>query len=245
MNRKTTLITALLAVGLLAAVGLGSAVLTEGSISADQPDNQQLETDLQYSDNGTTVDLNLSKDGTVVESVTDSNTTTGTTALQTATLDMTGLAAGDLALNVTATDESNVSVAETRMVTEQTDALNMTANETYTVDVEFDATQTTNATVEWLDDTGTVINSTQLSFDPIDYEDGSGVMTAEITPSSDYNFTDVRVTTTNAYGYEAVYVFGDDTGVAGGGFFGASSQQVLGFAVLLAGLLILANREVL
>jgi len=242
MKHRNLVITALLAVGLLAAVGIGSAVLTEGTISADQPDNQDLKVDLQYSGNGTTVDVNLSKDGSVVESVTDSNTTTGTTALQTATVDMTGLAAGYFNLSVEAADESNVTVAETRIVTEQTDALNMTANETYTVDVEFDAVETTNATVEFVDDTGTVLNSTELSFDPIDYEDGSGIMSAEYEPSSDYNFTDVRVTTTNAYGYEAVYVTDPGTGVAGGGLFGASSHQVLGFLALLAGLLLLANR---
>jgi len=138
---------------------------------------------------------------------------------------MTGLAAGYLNLSVEGADETNVTLAETRMVTEQVDALNMTANETYTVDVEFDAAETTTATVEYIDDSGTVINSTTLEFDPIDFEDGTGVMTAEITPSSDHNFTDVRVTTTDAYGYEAVYVTDPGTGVAGGGLFGASSPR--------------------
>jgi len=155
---------------------------------------------------------------------------------------MTGLAAGYLNLSVEGADESNVTLAETRMVTEQVDALNMTANETYSVDVEFDAVETTNATVEYIDDTGTVLNSTTLTFDPIDYEDGMGVMTAEYTPTTDYNYTDVRVTTENAYGYEAVYVIDDSGTVAGGGFLGASNQQVLGFLALLAGLLLLANR---
>jgi hypothetical protein len=118
----------------------------------------------------------------------------------------------------------------------------MTANETYTVDVEFDAVETTDATVEYIDDTGTVLNSTTLTFDPIDYEDGTGIMTAEFTPTTDYNYTDIRVTTDNAYGYEAVYVFDDSGTVAGGGFLGASNQQVMGFLALLAGLLLLANR---
>ena len=232
----------LCAVLLLALIAIGgvTAVLTAGNISADQPDNQQLEVDLNYSDGGTTVDANLSKDGTVVASTTDS-ASSATASPQTAVVDMTGLAAGYLNLSVSAADESNVSVAETRIVTEQTDALNMTANETYTVDVEFDAVETSNATVEYIDDTGTTINTTTLTFDPIDFEDGSGIMTAEYEPSTDHNFTDIRVTTENAYGYEAVYVYGDGT-VAGGGLFGASSHQVLGFLALLAGLLLLANR---
>ena len=232
----------LCAVLLLALIAIGgvTAVLTAGNISADQPDNQQLEVDLDYS-GGTTVDVNLSKDGTVVASTMDS-ASSSTASPQTAVVDMTGLAAGYLNLSVEGADESNVSVAETRMVTEQTDALNMTANETYTVDVEFEAVETTNATVEYIDDTGTVLNSTTLTFDPIDYEDGTGIMTAEYTPSSDYNFTDIRVTTDNAYGYEAVYVFDDSGGVAGGGFLGATNQQVMGFLALLAGLLLLANR---
>ena len=233
----------LCAVLLLALIAIGgvTAVLTAGNISADQPDNQQLEVDLNYSDGGTTVDVNLSTDGSVVASTTDS-ASSATTSPQTATVDMTGLAAGYLNLSVEGADESNVTLAETRMVTEQVDALNMTANETYSVDVEFDAVETTNATVEYIDDTGTVLNSTTLTFDPIDYEDGMGVMTAEYTPTTDYNYTDVRVTTENAYGYEAVYVIDDSGTVAGGGFLGASNQQVLGFLALLAGLLLLANR---
>ena len=239
MARKHLLLTAVLALALVGAAGIGAAVLTEGTISADQPDNQQLEVDLDYS-GGTTVDANLSKDGTVVASTTDS-ASSATASPQTAVVDMTGLAAGYLNLSVSAADESNVSVAETRIVTEQTDALNMTANETYTVDVEFDAVETSNATVEYIDDTGTTINTTTLTFDPIDFEDGSGIMTAEYEPSTDHNFTDIRVTTENAYGYEAVYVYGDGT-VAGGGLFGASSHQVLGFLALLGGLLVLANR---
>ena len=233
----------LCAVLLLALLAIGgvTAVLTADTISADQPDNQQLEVDLNYSDGGTTVDVNLSTDGSVVASTTDSASST-TASPQTATVDMTGLAAGYLNLSVEGADETNVTLTETRMVTEQVDALNMTANETYTVDVEFDAVGQTNATVEWLDDSGTVINSSTLEFDPIDFEDGTGIMTAEYTPSSDHNFTDVRVTTDNAYGYEAVYVTDLGTGVAGGGFLGATNQQVLGFLALLAGLLLLANR---
>ena len=148
---------AVLLLALLATGGV-TAVLTAGNISADQPDNQELRVDLDYS-GGTTVDVNLSKDGTVVASTTDS-ASSSTASPQTAVVDMTGLAAGYLNLSVEGADESNVTLAEARMVTEQTDALNMTANETYTVDVAFDAVETTNATVEWIDDSGTVINST-------------------------------------------------------------------------------------
>jgi hypothetical protein len=241
MNRK--LILAGLALFLVGAAAIGAATLTNGTISGDQPDNQQVEVGLDYSGTGTTVTANLTSGGTVVESATDSDSSGGT---GTAVLDLTGLQVADYSLNVTATDESNVSVSEIRMNTTQ-DRGNLTANETYTVDVGYDATQVTNSTVEYLDQNGNVINTTNLSFDPIDYQDGSGVLTAEWTPSQDYNYTDVRVTTTPAYGYESMFTvnLGGIVGGGGsGGLFGASSEQVLGFALLLGGLLVLSSREV-
>jgi len=123
--------------------------------------------------------------------------------------------------------------------------MNLTANDSTTVDVGFAAEQTTNATVEWVDDSGTVINSTTLEFDPIDFADGTGVLTAEFEPSSDYNNTDIRVTTSPASGYDGVFVLGNGSGtVAGGGLFGASSTQLMGFFVVLAVALLAARSGV-
>jgi len=241
MRHKTQLLALLVAILAVIGAGIGAATLTDDSVSLDQPDNQHVEVDLDYSGDATTT-VNLSKDGTTVLSATNTSSTVGNVSI-----DTTGLDTGDYNLSVTADDESNVSIDETRIVTEQTDVWNMTANETYTVDVYYDAQQVTNATVEFLDDSGTVLNSTTLSFDPVEYADGSGVLTAEFTPSSDYNFTDVRVATDPASGYDSMFTV-DLGGIVGGGgsggLFGASSEQVLGFALLLGGLLVLSSREV-
>jgi hypothetical protein len=207
-------------------IGVGSAVLTDGEVAAPDPENETVAVDAEFS-GGTTGDpsedmtVELSRDGTVIRS----DTITGQVgAVNTSEVSLTGLSAGPMDLNVTTTDDTNVDLVETRMETTRQTGINIIENDTLLVDVQFDAAETTNATVEIEDETGTVVNTTELSFDPIEAEDGSGIETVEIEASSDLGNVTVHVTTTSIYGYDGVYVSkGSTTGGGGGGAGGGQN----------------------
>ena len=226
--------------GVVLVIGGASAVLSDGTVTSDQPENQTVEVDLDFSGGGTTVDANLTRDGTVVQSETVTETTDTTT---TATLPLTGLDEGDFSLDVTGADESNVTVTDTRMVTEQSDVLNVSANDSVAVDAGFDADQVTNATVTITDDTGTVQRDEEVSFDPVEAEGGTGYKTVEWTPSSDYGNVTVTIETAPVFGHDAVYsVIESDSGGTGGIIGGAGQTEMIGFTVLIVGVLLAMSR---
>jgi len=232
----------LLIAGLVVAIGAASAILSNGTITSDQPENQTVEVDMDFS-GAATADVEIISDGTVVQS----DSVTGASGeSHTVSVPMTGLASGDFELNVTADDETVVDVTETRMVTEQTDVLNVTANDTVAVDVGFDSDVVTNASVTITDDSGTTQRDETVSFDPIEYEGGTGFKTVEWTPSTDYQNVSVTVSTNPVYGHDAVFstVVNDD-GATGGILGGASDTQMLGFLAVAVGLLVAVSRGML
>ena len=230
----------LLIAGLVVAIGAAAAILTNGTVTSDQPENQTVEVDMDFS-GAATADVEIVRDGTVVQS----DSVTGASGeSHTVSVPMTGLAEGDFSLNVTGSDESNVSVADTRMVTEQTEVLDVTENDTVAVDVGFDAQEVTNASVTITSDTGTTLRDETVSFDPIEYEGGTGYKTVEWTPSSNYENVTVTVETGPVYGHDAVYsVIDGNDGATGGVIGGAGRTEMIGFAIIVVGLVVAVSRE--
>jgi hypothetical protein len=228
--------------GLLLYAGTGSAALASANITADQPDNQTVDVVVSFS-GSTDATAELSRDGSVVESTTVSGTSGDTKTLP---LDMSGLASGEFALDVSATDESVVTVENTTMVTTKPAQLNVTQNETVVVDVGFDASNPTNATVQ-LTNSETVLNESTLQFDPVEAEDGTGIKTAKWEADADYSAVNVTVETIPASGYSEMWVdLQDSSGLFGGGIVaGANRNQILGFLVVLGGLIVARNRELI
>jgi len=226
--------------GIVLMIGGVSAVLTDGGVTSDQPSNQTVEVDMDFS-GAASVDAELTRDGTVVQSDTVSGASGES---HTATLPMTGLDEGDFDLSVTADDESVVTITDTRMVTEQTEVLDVTENDSVAVDVGFDAQEVTNASVTITSDTGTTLRDETVSFDPIEYEGGTGYKTVEWTPSSNYENVTVTVETSPVYGHDAVYsVIDGDGGATGGVIGGAGRTEMIGFAIIVVGLVVAVSRE--
>jgi len=230
----------LLIAGLVVAIGAATAILTNGTVTSDQPENQTVEVDMDFS-GAATADVEIVRDGTVVQS----DSVTGASGeSHTVSVPMTGLASGDFELNVTADDETVVDVTETRMVTEQADVLDVTENDSVAVDVGFDAQEVTNASVTITSDTGTTLRDETVSFDPIEYEGGTGYKTVEWTPSSNYENVTVTVETSPVYGHDAVYsVIDGDGGATGGLIGGAGRTEMIGFAIIVVGLVVAVSRE--
>lgn len=210
----------LAAVAVLLVVGSAAAVLTEGNVTAQDPENETIAVDADFS--GSTSEdltLNLTRDGTVIRS----ETITGSPGeSKTSEMALTGLLSNSYNLSVESTNDANVDVVETRMETTRSTGIKLTENDTVLVDVEFDAVEETNATVEIVDETGTVVNSTKLNFSPIAAEDGSGIKTVEYQAPADHGNITVNVETSEIWGYEGVYVERGDAPTAGGGGAGGS-----------------------
>lgn len=213
-----------------------SAAMYEGNVTADQPDNQTVEVDVDFSAD-TTVDAELVRDGsTVVETTID-----GADGVETGELDLTGLGTGEFELVVS--DDADATLAETRMVTYQEAAVNATQNETILVDVEFAADELTEAHVQF--EQGTETNATTLEFDPVEAEDGQGIETAEWDAETD-GYVDVTVETEPATSYEAMWVSIDSGFFGGSGIVaGASRNQILGFLAVVLGLVAAYNRDII
>lgn len=242
-RRTLGLLVAALAVALVAfgLAGGASAQLVDDNVTVSDPGNQQIEVDVSFS-NSADVTAALETDGSTVESATVSGTA-GTS--DTLVLDTTGLQSGEFALNISATDETNVTVDDTRMITQRYSALNVSQNDTVLVDVEFDSAETTSATVN-LSNNGAQVNTTTLSFDPVQFEDGSGIKTAEFELDTDYTALNATVETTPASGYSEAWVSVDDDSAflgAGGIIAGASRNQILGFLAVVLGLALAYNRD--
>jgi hypothetical protein len=230
-----------LAVGVGALTVGGSAQATEETVTLNSPNSQTVEVDAVWDGTGN-ITAELQKDGTVVESATAQGTNGSLTTLS---LQGTGLAKDDYTLSVSSAE--NATVASTRLVTDKTPALNLSQNDTVAVDVEFDAIETTNATVT-LSDGGTDINSSQLTFDPVEYSDGSGIKTWTYELGQDVDALNASIESVPAGGYEQAWVSEDSGGalLGGGGIIaGASRNQILGFLAVLVGLLVAYERDLI
>ncbi|SDJ52558.1 hypothetical protein SAMN05216226_104232 [Halovenus aranensis] len=128
----------------------------------------------------------------------------------------------------------------------KTPGLNATQNDSVLVDVEFNSTETVTATVN-LTEGGTTVNSTTLSFDPVEFADGQGIKTAEFELSQNYTALNASVDASPASGFAQMWVsVEDDSGFLGGGgvVAGASQEQLLGFGAVVVVLVAAYNRDV-
>jgi hypothetical protein len=210
----------LAAVAVLLIVGSAAAMLTEGNVTAQDPENETIavDADFSYSEDLT---LNLTRDGTLIRS----ETITGQQGYtNTSEMPLTGLSSDSYNFTVESTNDANVTLLETRMETTRSTGINLSENDTVLVDVEFDAVEETNATVEIVDEAGTVVNSTDLTFSPIAAEDGSGLETVEYEAQSNHGNITVNVETSEIWGYEGVYVGRGDATTGGGGGAGEGSN---------------------
>jgi hypothetical protein len=223
-NRKLALGGIALAISSVLLLGVGAAVLDQGSVSVDDPENQTIAVDADFS-YAEDLTVDLVQDGTTVRT----ETITGTAGYEnTSTMDLTGIQSGTFDLNITSTDDTNVSLQETRMETTRQTGINITENDTLLVDVEFDAVETTTALVEIEDETGSTVNSTTLTFDPIEASDGSGIITEEYTADRDLGNVTVHVTTSEIWGHESVYVT-DERTTSGGGAGTVDGKDLVGY----------------
>ena len=209
----------LAAVAVLLIVGSAAAALTDGNVTAEDPENETIavDADFSYSEDLT---LDLTRDGTLIRS----ETITGQQGyVNTSEMALTGLSSDSYNLTVSTTNDANVTLVETRMETTRSTGINLTENDSVIVDVEFDAIEETNATVEIVDETGSVVNSTDLKFSPIAAEDGSGIETVEYEAASDHGNITVNVETSEIWGHEGVYVERGDATTGGGGGAGGGS----------------------
>lgn len=240
-TNTTLLLGLLIALSLAALLTVGAAASTDQTVTLSDPENQTIKTTAVWDGSGN-VSMELIRDGSVVAS----DSAAGSSGLATLEIDATGHSEGEYQLSISSTE--NVSVDEPRLVTERDTQLTVSTNQTVAVDVEFDATAQTNATVSLSED-GSQIDSSELRFDPVAYEDGTGLKTAEFTLAEDRESLNVSITAQPASGYEQVWVSqADDSGglIGGGGIVaGADRNQILGFLVVVAGMVLAYNRDLL
>lgn len=209
-----------------------------GNVTGHDPDNQTVGIDVSIAEDGTEGTLALERDDDTVASHDFSGDNDETRNVQ---IPMTGLATDEFELVANASAGS-FEVDHTRMITDHHDVFNATENQTVEVDVEFDASDYSEATV--LFEQGTESNETVLEFDPVDYEDGSGLLTAEWDAETD-GYVDVTVETEPADSYEASWAAQGGGLFGGPGLFGASSTQILGFLAVVGALLFAYNRDMI
>jgi len=216
------------------AVGTGAAALSTGDVTLTDPANETVTVDADFSGSAD-VTLSLSQDGTEVQSETISGASGDS---KTASMPMQGLSTGDYNLTVSATDESVVTLSDPTMQTTRSAVLNVTQNETVAVDVLFDTDTTTSATVNISDSSG-VLNTSTLTFDPVETAGTTGTETVEWDATTDGQL-DVTVTT-NAYAYDGIAVT-QDSGILGGvgaGFIG-DAPDIPPWASAVGGIVVMA-----
>jgi len=211
----------LLAISAALVIGSAAAVLTDGNVTAQDPENETIAVDADFS-GSQDLTLNLTSDGTPIRSETISGAAGES---KTSEMPLTGLSSDSYNLAVESTNDADVDVVETRMETTRSTGIELTENDSVLVDVDFSAVEETNATVEIVDETGTVVNSTKLNFSPIAAEDGSGIETVEYEAGSDHGNITVNVETSEIWGYEGVYIERGDAATGGGGGAGGSGED--------------------
>jgi hypothetical protein len=232
---------ALLALCISLTVAGGLAASTEQTVTLSDPDNQTLQTTALWDGSGN-VSMELRRDSSVV----DSDSASDSSGMETLKIDATGLSEGEYQLTVTATE--NVSVDEPRLVTERDTGLRASANETVAVDLDFNAIEQINSTVSLSQD-GTQVDSSEIRFDPVAYEDGTGIKTAEFELTEDRDSLNLSITAQPASGYKQAWVSHVDNsdGLIGGGgiIAGASRNQILGFLAVVFGLVLAYNQDLI
>ncbi|MCU4716808.1 hypothetical protein [Halapricum hydrolyticum] len=217
----------------LAIVGLtatGGAVVATENVTIDDPTNDTVEVDVDYSSSLTssinaTAEL-VNSSGTVV----DSQTISSMNATETFTLSASE--AGDYEINVTAEDETNTTVAETRVVASRTATIEDATTETLTVDLGFQGSTNATATVNVTDSTGSSIYRTTVDYTGTDttktltLNDTDGLVNDTLTVTSTFN---------PASAYDGAYATVDDgstDSILGGTIAGQDTGVVLAVVIV-------------
>ena len=225
---------ALAALAVLALTITGGAAVASQDVTIDDPDNDTVEVDVDYSAGvDATVEL-INGSGDVV----DSQTITGTSGA-TETFSVSASNAGDYAVNLTtAGTESNVSLNETRLIAERSVEVTDAANETVYVDLAFQGSSNATADIDVATDAGSTIATDTIEYDATS---DTSTYTMEVNESDGLiadTYT-VTATVTSASAFEAAYATLEDPN-ASSGFFGG---EILGqdTSVAIAGLLVLGG----
>jgi len=236
MNRSTKFI-GTLAIAMLAVVGLtitGAAAVASQDVTIDDPSNDTVEVDVDFSSavDGTVELINSS--GSVV----DSETISGS-ADATETFSVNASTAGDYSLNLTTTgSDSDVAINETRLIAERSVSVTDADNETVYVDLAFQGDSSATADIVLATDAGTTIDSRTVDYDgtsenatqTVEIDDSDGLL------NDDYNLT---ATISSASAYESAYASVNDP--SSGGLF--AGGEILGqdMGVAVAGLLVIGG----
>lgn len=205
---------------LLAIVGVGSMLVagavTEETVTLEDPENETVEVDLEFSGSAdATVALEDSDGSTVVdEEVSGSDGDSETASLS------AGFASpGDYLLNVTADSESDVSVDETRMIA-TTDVVEIedAGNESMTVDVGINSSSNATAEITVEDDSDAEVLRETLDYVAADHSDNETLLSSTYNDSDD--LTEGNLTATvevvDAAAYDGVWASGPSDDLLGG-----------------------------
>lgn len=225
------------------AIAPAAGAITTDTITLDDPANETVDVDVDFSGSTSATVALEDVDGTVVTSETLSGASGDTL---TASLSADFAAAGDYTLNVTAGDETVVSLNETRLTDTETVEVTDAGNETLAVEAGFHGQENATATVEIENETGS-----EILTDSIQYvaEDGN-----ETTIGAEYNGSDlmtgnltVSITTTPASAYTGGWAaIADDSPTGVGGMIpagGPSIPEAVGLVALFGLLAVFGFRS--
>lgn len=225
-----TLMLATLAIVGLTATG-GAAVATE-QVTIDDPVNDTVEVDVDYSSAvDATVEL-VDDSGTVV----DSQTISGS-ANTTETFTVSASEAGDYSVNLTTTGtDSDVTISETRLIAERAVSVTDAGNETVAVDVDFIGETNATADIELTDSADTVLYTDTVEYDAtsdttihtVEINDSDGLVDGDLTAS-------IAVNPGSAYAGAYATVEDPDSGLFGGSIAGQDTTVVIAAALVLGG----------
>lgn len=237
MSKRNTLkVLAALLAGLLAITALSGAALAALETETVEPaENETVEATVEFSaGTDVTVDL-VNSSGSTVQSQTLNSTgedfSSGNVNL-TASFDVT--TAGTYDVEFTATDSASVAATSTAVSYSET-GVDVTADENLLVDVAFTAQSSANVTVE----NGTYADTKQVSVSSIAGD--SAMITAEWTDLNGTYDVTVEYADSSAVNQSYVTVESDDSALSGI-VGGANQTQMLGFGVLVLGIVYARNQ---
>ncbi|ACV10983.1 hypothetical protein Huta_0798 [Halorhabdus utahensis DSM 12940] len=215
------------------AIAPAAGALTTDTITLDDPANETVEVDLDFSGSTSATVALEDSDGSVVTSETLSGASGDTL---TASLSAGYATPGNYTLNVTATDETVVSLNETRLTDTETVEVTDAGNETLAVEAGFEGSENATATVSIENESGSEILTDSIQY----VADGGN----ETTIGAEYNGSDlvtgnltVSITTTPATAYTGGWAtIADDTGQGAGAIIpegGPSIPEAVGLVALI------------
>lgn len=226
--------------GAVASPVAGVAVGSNETIHLDDPANDTVEVDLNWSSSADATVALEDSDGTTIESQTVSGVAGDT---QTVALSADYVSSGDYVLAVSSTDSANVSVDDSRIVSSRAVEVVDAGNETVVVDLVFQGSENATSTISITNDTSTEIVSDTVTYD---------ATTDQTTYTREYNDTDgiesgnlsATISTSPETAYQSAYATvtdsSTDESIIGGALDGYDSTTILVGALAVLALLAIA-----